>query len=140
MLVAAPSYLDNAGRPKRPAQLAAHAALLYALSPTGARWQLTRGSCTETVRMHARLQVNSSLALLHAARDGMGIARMPTFAVGDDLATGRLERVLPAWSFPDQGIFAVTATRDVPRKTRAFVDFLRERIGATPYWKRAKLS
>jgi len=44
--------------------------------------------------------------------------------------------VLPDWELPEQGIHAVTTTREgLPRKTRAFVDFFRERIGDPPAWE-----
>lgn len=39
-------------------------------------------------------RVNSSLALKHAAMDGLGIAQFPAFDVGDALREGRLVRVL----------------------------------------------
>lgn len=136
VLVASPAYLARHGEPRSPVELGEHAALLYALSPTGARWELARGSRTTTVRMDARLQANSSLALHHAVREGLGIARMPMFIVGPDLAAKRLKRVLADWSFVDQGIYAVTATRDAPRKTRAFIDFFKDWIGEPPYWER----
>jgi DNA-binding transcriptional LysR family regulator len=83
-------------------------------------------------------QANSSLALHRALLQGSGLARLPLFVVGDDLASGRLERVLPEWELPDQGIHALTTARDhLPRKTRAFIELFREHIGDPPYWERA---
>jgi DNA-binding transcriptional LysR family regulator len=44
-------------------------------------------------------------------------------------------RVLPGWELPDQPIHALTTAREYqPRKTRAFVDFFRARVGDEPYW------
>jgi DNA-binding transcriptional LysR family regulator len=137
VLVAHPDYLARAGVPARPKDLGGHAALIYSLSPTGARWTLSRGARRETVRVSGPLRANSSLALRRALLEGMGLARIPMFVVGEDLARGRLVRVLEAWELPDLGIFAVTTARDdQPRKTRAFIDFFRDRIGRTPYWDR----
>lgn len=135
-IVAAPSYLERRGAPAGPADLAAHDALLYSLSPTGARWTLKRGAETETVRVTGPLQANSSLALHTALLQGLGLARIPWFIAGKDLREGRLVRVLPDWELPTQGIFAVTAARDyLPRKTIAFIDFFRARIGEPAYWE-----
>jgi DNA-binding transcriptional LysR family regulator len=90
------------------------------------------------VRVRGRLQANSSLALQRAALDGLGIARIPWFVVSEDLAAGRLRRVLPDWQLPDQGIHALISVREhLPRKTRAFIDFFREHLGDPPYWERA---
>ncbi|MEY4550296.1 MAG: hypothetical protein RL685_6491 [Pseudomonadota bacterium] len=138
LLVAHPDYLLRRGEPAEPAELAQHDLLVYSLSSSIARWTLQRGSHSEVVRVRSRLQANSSLALRTALLDGLGIARIPWFVIGEDLAAARLTRVLPHWDLPDQGIFALTGSREhLPQKTRAFIDFLRERIGAPPYWESA---
>lgn len=132
-----PDYLAREGIPAAPADLAEHAALVYSLSPTGAKWVFTRGPRSETVRVRGPLQANSSLALHRALLQGLGLARIPRFVVGEDLATGRLVEVLPDWDLPELGIFSVTTARDhLPRKTRAFIDFFRDRLGEPPYWER----
>jgi len=139
VLAAHPDYLARAGEPRSPSELAEHAALVYSLSPTGARWELTRGTKRETVRVRGPLQANSSLALHRALLQGLGLARIPLFIVGDDLAHGRLVRVLPGWELPEQGIFALTTARDhLPRKTRAFIECFRAYIGDPPYWERVR--
>ena len=139
VLVAHPAYLARAGKPATPADLAEHAALLYSLSSVGPRWTLTRGTRSETVRVSGPLQANSSLALRQAVLQGLGLARLPLFSVGDDLAAGRLVRVLPAWAMPEQSIYALHTSRDhLPRKTRAYIDFFRARIGERPYWERGR--
>ncbi|WP_373044780.1 LysR family transcriptional regulator [Vulgatibacter sp.] len=136
-LVAHPDYLARRGTPTVPADLAGHDALLYSLASTGSDWALSRGAQTEVVRMRGPLQANSSLALRQAALQGLGIARMPLFAVGEDLASGRLRRVLADWQLPEHGIHAITTAREhLPPKTRAFVDFFRTRIGEPAYWER----
>ncbi len=139
VLVAHPSYLDRRGKPKTPKALADHACLLYSLSSSGPRWTLGRGARSTTVRVSGPVSVNSSLALQQAVHQGLGIARIPWFIVGEDLTKERLVRVLPQWEAPEEGIFAVTTQRDyTPHKTRSFIDFLRSRLGATPYWERGR--
>ena len=83
------------------------------------------------------LQANSSLAVRSAVLQGLGLAGIPLFAVGEDLACGRLVQVLPEWELAAQDVHALTTGRDyLPRKTRAFIDFFRGRIGSPPYWER----
>lgn len=136
VLVAHADYLARAGIPQQPEELATHAALVYSLSPTGATWTLERGRRSKVVKVGGPLKANSSLVLRDAALQGLGIARMPWFVVGEDLAQGRLQRVLAGWSLPEQGIHALTTARgQQPRKTTAFIGFLRERFGAPPYWE-----
>ena len=82
------------------------------------------------------MKANSSLALREAALQGLGIARLPLFVAGPDLAANRLQRVLPGWALPEHGIHLVTSARGhQPRKVTAFADFLRARIGSPPYWE-----
>jgi DNA-binding transcriptional LysR family regulator len=136
VIVAHPKYLARAGVPATPKELGQHAALLYSLSSTGARWTLRRGSTSETVQVRGPLQANSSLALHQALLQGLGLARIPSFIVGQDLARGRLVEVLPEWRSPEQGIHTITTARDyIPQKTRAFVEFFRTRIGEPAYWE-----
>ncbi len=135
-LVAHPDYLARRGVPEAPAELADHDALLYTLAPICDEWTLVRGGRTERLRVRGPLQANSSLALRQAALQGLGIARIPLFVVGEDLASGRLIRVLPDWEPPENGIYAITTSREhLPAKTRAFIDFFRSRIGEPAYWE-----
>jgi DNA-binding transcriptional LysR family regulator len=87
LLVAHPDYLRRRGVPAEPSELAQHDLLVYSLSSSVARWTLQRGSRSEVVRVRSRLQANSSLALQAALLDGLGIARIPWFVVGETLAT-----------------------------------------------------
>ena len=53
----------------------------------------------------------------------------PDFVVADDLAAGRLRRLLPRYEPSGYTMFAVSPpTRFVTPKVRAFVDFLVERL------------
>lgn len=128
-LVAHRRYLDRAGHPRTPNALAEHATLQYANTSTD--WALRRGRRSVTVRVRPTLRINSSLALHQAALQGLGIARLPRFVLGADLRRGRLVQVLPEWELPQTPIHLVTTSRELPRKTRAFIEFLRARLGAS---------
>lgn len=133
-LVAHADYLARSGTPTTPAELAQHALLQYAHAP--AQWTLTRGRASASVRVRPKLKANSSLALQHAVSQGLGIARMPLFVVGELLARRQLVKVLPAWELPEAPIQIVTTGRQLqPQKTRAFVEFFRARLGDPPYWE-----
>lgn len=87
--------------------------------------------------MHERKTVcQQQRSAVYSLIDGLGIGHLPIFVAGAHLAAGRLVRVLPAYSLPEQSLFAVfPERRHMPAKTRAFVDFLADRIGReTPYW------
>lgn len=125
VLVAAPAYLQARGAPQRPAELAAHAALVLEIGALPERWALQRRDARTTVRVRPRLRSNHALALLDACRAGAGIALLPQFVLDADLAARRLVRLLPAWAAAEQGIFAIyPGNRFIPAKVRAFVDFV----------------
>lgn len=133
-LVAHADYLARAGTPKKPADLAGHATLAYSLGPGD--WLLRQGRRSETVKLRPTLRANSSLALHQAALQGLGVARLPLFVCGDDLAGHRLVEVLPDWQLPEMPIHLVTPSREhLPRKTRAFIEFFRSRMSDPPAWE-----
>lgn len=61
--------------------------------------------------------------------NGAGVALLPAGLVQDELAQGGLVQLLPEYSFPRQGIYALYPhTRHVPEKVRLFIDFLQSRV------------
>jgi DNA-binding transcriptional LysR family regulator len=59
----------------------------------------------------------------------MGVALTPEEIVAEELANGRLCRILPQWQGSPTPVFAITETRLLPAKTQRFIEFLRERLG-----------
>ncbi|WP_010110488.1 LysR substrate-binding domain-containing protein, partial [Burkholderia oklahomensis] len=63
------------------------------------------------------------------AGGGFGVAT--SFSTADDVAAGRLVRVLPDWSFPPGDIHAVFPSTSHPSaKVRALIDVLKARLAA----------
>ncbi len=136
VVVAAPAYLAERGRPERPEQLADHACLRYSYQAAGREWRFRGPDGERRVRTKGPLAVNNGDVLRAAALDGLGVALLPTFFVGPDLRAGRLERLLPDWrDAQDSAVHAVyPANRNLSPKVRVFVDYLAERFGEAPYW------
>ncbi|MFG6110780.1 LysR family transcriptional regulator [Stenotrophomonas nematodicola] len=129
-LCAAPAYLDLHGRPQRPEDLAAHECLGYSYWGGGDGWPLRGPGGEVTVAVHGGLRANNGDVLREAALAGMGIILQPDFLVGDALAEGRLERLLPDWDVAPIGIFAVYTSRShLAPKVRSFIDYLVDALG-----------
>lgn len=125
LLCAAPGYLDRVGRPVRPDQLCDYDCLHFSLAEVGRTWEFERDGEIVRVALGARLDANSSLALKAAAVEGAGIARIPEFAIADEIRSGRLESVMTEWQMPGLDVHSVMPERRyVPAKVRAFTDFL----------------
>lgn len=136
LAVASPDYVARRGLPLHPADLGRHDCLLYTLGNSTSEWQFSHADGSHAaVAVTGRLRANNGDALREAALAGLGIVMTPTFIVGDDLAAGRLVRVLPEWEASDIAIHAVYPPgRHLSVKVRAFVDFLAETFGPAPYW------
>lgn len=128
-LVAAPAYLAVHGRPEAPSDLAGHRCLHYGHATSVQKWPLREGGRDISAPIDAVFSSNNGDTLRDAALRGNGIARLPTFIVGEDIDTGRLNVVLEAWRPADLGIHALYApSRYLAAKTRVFVDVLVERF------------
>lgn len=126
-LYAGPGFLDEHGEPAEPDDLAR----LPCLPMTNrSSWLLTGLGGSREVRVDGRYRVNSGGMLRRLAVLNQGIALLPEAIVPDDVAAGRLVRVLPEWRGVPVPIFALTETRLLPAKTQRFIEFLRERLGA----------
>ena len=128
-VVAAPSYLQRAGTPRKPEELAGHAWLALTLLPAPLTWKFSaRNGQTRSVRTSARLQTDSATTLRSLLRAGAGVTVMDRFSVQADIAEGRLQRLLPDWRVPSGGIFAVFPPgRHLSAAAQAFLEFYRER-------------
>jgi DNA-binding transcriptional LysR family regulator len=89
--VASPEYLRAFGPLDAPAELRAHSCLL--LSAFG-----PRRDAQGPAAPHRHLVLSDAALALEGARRGMGIAILPPSLVADDLASGRLVPVLPAYN------------------------------------------
>ena len=125
-LYASPRYLAQHGEPREPADLVRHACLGLAKSTT---WTLLRNGHSEPVAVGGRFAVNNVGMFRRLAALDMGVILLPEEVVADDLAAGRLQRILPQWHGKPTPVYALTETRLVPAKTARFIEFLRERLG-----------
>jgi DNA-binding transcriptional LysR family regulator len=129
-LYAAPEYLAQNGRPRVPRDLKKHACLRYRARSAYLSWRLVSARGEETVSVSGQLSCDDMLFLRDLALRGMGIALMPTTVVVDALAAGKLERVLPKWSFPGGGNYVVWPSQTlVPAHVVAVREMLIEELG-----------
>ena len=139
VLCASPDYLARHGMPRAPDELVRHECLVL-VGSQGRQdiWRMSGEDGREiAVRVGGRFECNFGEALRDAALGGLGIALHSTWHVGEDLRSGRLRQVLPAFAIAESAIHAVMPQRSlVPLRVRAFVDFLEEHFGGQPPWER----
>lgn len=129
-LYASNSYLARHGWPTHPRELDQHQ-LIPAEAGASATWNLMRGAERFRVDPSSRISSNSFSLSRRFAIDGQGVAVANVINVENDLARGRLERVLPEWSLQPTPVFIVTTSRLLPVKTRSFIEFVVKRLNGT---------
>ncbi len=136
-IVASPAYWSERGVPKEPRDLMQHDCLLYSYLAAGEHWRLTGADGVEqAVHVSGRMRVNNVSTIRYAALDGLGVAMMPTWFVGEDLRVGRLQAVLNDYAAPAPPIYAMyPPSRHLSPKVRAFVDFLSGLFSPAPRWE-----
>ncbi len=132
-VVASPEYLERAGLPLKPQDLAAHECLRFSYQPGRQRWAFLRGGDTEQVEIGGRFLVNSSDMLREAVLGGVGIALLPQWLVGNDVRAGKLQRLFEDWQVnPQQETVSVYAAylpnRRHSRKVQALLEFLEQHV------------
>ncbi|WP_257459789.1 LysR family transcriptional regulator [Archangium lipolyticum] len=131
---ASPAYLSRRGTPRTPDDLEDHECVLVADPGTDEVWFFAGPRGARTVPVHGRLQVPSVRAGHAAARAGLGLVRLPTVLVADDVRAGVLVPVLEEVSPPGLPIYAVfPSSRQLPPKVRAFLEMLAQRSAALPW-------
>ena len=133
-VVASPDYCARAGAPRTPQEVGAHSAIVFGLPDFRPLWLFRRDEQVEEVAVRADIAISSGLAIRHAARDGLGLALLPDWLVGPDLATGRLTDLFPehdvtATSFDTAAWLIYASRRYVPKKVRLMTKFLRAHLG-----------
>ncbi len=123
-VVASPAYLDRHGAPRAPSDLAMRQCIRVRL-PNGAlhRWQFERGGEIVEVAVTGPITVNEASLARAAALGGVGVALFLEQDVRDDIAAGRLIRLLTDWTPPIGDLCLYYPSRRNP--SAAFKAFIR---------------
>lgn len=128
-LYASPRYLEQFGEPGHPTDLAQHECIGFRTAKANT-WILHKADESTEIAVGGRFQLNSVGLIRRLAALDQGIAVLPAEIVAEDVAHGRLRRILPDWEGPPIPVYAMTETRLLPAKTQRFIEFLRERLSA----------
>jgi DNA-binding transcriptional LysR family regulator len=124
VVCAAPAYLQRRGRPAHPADLPEHTIVAAVSVSPIVEWKFdTPEGGSIGVRVRPRMTVSTNDSAIEAARRGLGITRVMSYQVTEQLRSGELEclltdyetRPLPVHIVHREGIHATA-------KIRAFID------------------
>ncbi|ANK84866.1 MULTISPECIES: LysR family transcriptional regulator [Rhizobium] len=136
MLVCSPAYVDSHPLPLKPAEIADHNCLQYAYYPYGDEWRFEDGDGRqESVKISGNVVSNNAEMLRFLTLNGRGLFLAPSFVVFDDIAEGRLIKIMPDYRPVEFTINAVYPNRShLPTKVRLFIDLLAERFAEHRKW------
>jgi DNA-binding transcriptional LysR family regulator len=137
LVCAAPAYLERYGIPQAPKDLLDHNCLTHSSFVHFNDWEFEGPEGTNVLHVAGNFEANSAMALYEAVLAGIGVARLATFLVGHDLATGRLVPLLTDYVHEKSSLLVVYPhRRHLSTKVRAFVDFVSEKFTPVPPWER----
>lgn len=129
LVVGAPEYLAQHGRPERPEDLLRHECITFRSKTTGAlyAWEFERGRRTWRVPVRGGVVTNDAAVSLSLAECGLGLTYASELQVAQQLRAGRLECVLERYAPTVPGFFIYfpsLAQRSAP--LRLFVEAAKE--------------
>lgn len=115
-VVGTPAYFERHPVPLTPQDLLSHDCVGMRLPTYGSllAWEFEKDGQAVSVRTKGRLVANTGLVGHRAVMDGLGLGYCPEDVVADDLAAGRLVRVLDDWCEPFAGYHLYYPSRRPP--------------------------
>ena len=127
-ICAAPDYLVRHGTPQTPADLAGHQCLSHTVWTARNEWRLPGAAEEVRWKRDAVLRCNDGYALRMAAVAGAGLLLQPEVLLAEDLANGRLVRILQNYTPEPRPIHLLWRQdlRPLPKLTRFVEHLLKE--------------
>ncbi len=137
VLCASPAFLAKHGRIATVAALARVPCLVQGPAPT--RWSFDLPDGPSSVEVDGRVRTSNVIALREAVLAGLGVARLPTWIVVDDLRKKRLVRVLETATMPIVEVYGMFhAGSKGSAAIRAVLDFLHDELPRRTKMSRAR--
>lgn len=137
VVCATPKYFEEHGVPVSPHDLTQHNCLVYTHANPDSLWRFRSPEGDIAVPVRGNLRLNDDEVIWQAVLGGAGISMLPTFTVGKDLQSGRLQAVLAEYVPSERNLYALyLPNRHLTAKVRVFIDFLLARFESPPYWDR----
>lgn len=138
LVCGSPAYFDRHGIPTHPDDLAHHNCLCFTYATGYEIWRFKRHEEVCEIRVNGGLNVNNAEVLRQVCLDGAGLILMPTWLIGEDIKSGKLQAVLTDFQFHpqanlDTGIYALyLPNRRHSLRVQIFIDFLIQHLISIP--------
>lgn len=137
VLCASPAYLAHAGTPYNLSDISAHRLIDKLHGADLLRWSDVLGHSARCSHTQPVFGCDDFEAMRLAAIEGLGVAYLPDWVVGQDINAGLLTQICPEWgrqTAASTGIYALRVLRNPPARVSIFMDSLRTHIGQPFIW------
>jgi len=133
VVVGAKAYLDGMGKPRNPADLQAHQAIIYDQREGRQVWTFRNETDEVSVTVTGRFRVSAAEGVREAVLAGLGLSIGGSeWLFAPELAAGTVQAVLTDWSLPTVELWAVFPTgRQASAKARTFAMFVEDQLSSS---------
>jgi DNA-binding transcriptional LysR family regulator len=128
---ASPAYIAERGAPRTPHELSVHDGVTFRGFKTAPEWRYRGDNSAWTAEPRKRLAVNSTEAAVAAAAAGLGVVRLLSYQVEQEVGSGALAPILEDFApepLPVSLVYPEASLR--LHKVRAFLDWTAPRLRA----------
>lgn len=127
VIAATPTYLKQHARITKPQDLKSHNCLIYSRDPAANVWPFFEGQQFTEITVAGNLKSSSSTVIHSALLKGVGITRLPSYVVQNDLASNKIIALLTDYNQSTVPIYALyPSTYTTSIKIKCFIDFLKK--------------
>ncbi|WCK04705.1 LysR family transcriptional regulator [Agrobacterium tumefaciens] len=129
VICASPDYLARRGVPCQPEELSQHDGISFQGFATAPEWRYRRDGAAFAVEPRPKFAVNTTEAAIQAAVAGMGMIRVLSYQIAEQLRSGALKEVLKEFEpepLPVNVIYG--PAHPLPLKVRCFLDWITPRL------------
>jgi len=130
-LFATPDYLENIKPIASPKDLPSRDYILLRGVARSVSLPFRKDKQKIDISVQSRFRSNNSNALVNMALSGCGIAYLPTYIARENVALGRLRRILPGWVMDEYKIWLLSKAKNMLTSgIKRFSDELQQRVAA----------
>jgi DNA-binding transcriptional LysR family regulator len=131
VICASPRYFERIERPSLPRELRDHNCLVNSFFAPR-EWKFQIGSQLVSIEVKGTVSSNSSAVLTELALSGVGVVRVPRYAVEAELESGSLEQIFQGIAVSHERLCAYfSKTKHLPAKVADFIQFLQGAVSTT---------
>lgn len=131
ILLAAPNYIAEAGKPSHPADLQSHNCVTYhSKNRRYNQWGFSKESEQIEVEVSGNFRVDKAEAVRDAVLAGRGIGYIASYLLTDEIESGKLVPLLTDWTPTLQmPVYAVYPKfQNLPNRLKTIINFIKESI------------